>query len=65
MRISKYAKAIVAAVIAGGSALSTAIADDVITGTETWIIAGAVLSALGITWAVPNAGAATREDSPA
>lgn len=55
MKLGKYAKAIVAAVVAGGTALGTALADDVVT-TGEWVgVALAVLGALGITYVVPNA----------
>jgi hypothetical protein len=64
MRISKYWKAVVAAVVAGAGSLATAINDDVITAAEAWTTVTAVLVALGFTWAVPNKPAA-REDSDA
>jgi hypothetical protein len=54
MRISKYAKAIVAGVVAAAGTVGTALADDVVSTGEAWAIAGAVLGALGFTWAVPN-----------
>lgn len=54
MRISKYWKAVVAAVAAGASALSTAVLDDTVTAAEGWAALIAVLGALGFTWAVPN-----------
>jgi hypothetical protein len=54
MKISKYAKAVTAAVVAAGGAVSAAAADGVITSGEVWIIAGAFLGGLGFTWAVPN-----------
>jgi predicted type IV restriction endonuclease len=54
MKISKYAKAVTAAVVAAGGAVSAAAADGVITSGETWIIVGAFLGGLGFTWAVPN-----------
>jgi hypothetical protein len=50
----KYAKAIAAALAAGGAALGTALADDAVS-TGEWVGVGlAVLGALGITWVVPN-----------
>lgn len=53
MKIGKYAKTIVAAVLGGGYALQAALSDDTITNTE-WVGIGlAVLIALGV-WAVPN-----------
>ena len=54
MRISKYWKAIVAALAAGAGALSAAAADDTVTAAEGWAALVAVLAALGFTWAVPN-----------
>lgn len=54
MRISKYWKAVIAAVVAGAGSLATALNDDVITASEAWTTATAVLFALGFTWAVPN-----------
>lgn len=64
MRISKYWKAVVAAVVAGAGSLATAINDDVITAAEAWTTVTAVLVALGFTWAVPNKPA-VREDPDA
>ena len=54
MKISKYWKAVVAAVVAGAGTLSTALADDTVTAAEGWAAGLAVLAALGFTWAVPN-----------
>lgn len=54
MKITKYRKAIVAGIVAGSGALSTAAADGSVTSGEVWIIAGAVAGGLGLTWAVPN-----------
>ncbi|MFJ8140665.1 hypothetical protein [Streptomyces sp. NPDC096013] len=54
MRITKYAKAITAAAVAAGGTVATAAADGVITGGEAWLIVGAFLGGLGLTWAVPN-----------
>lgn len=59
MRVSKYWKAVVAGVVAGGGTLSTALADDRITAAEGWAAGLAVLAALGFTWAVPNKQAPT------
>ena len=62
MQVSKYAKAVTAAVVAAAGTIGTALADDRITSGEAWLIAGAVAAGLGFTWAVPNrAGAAVRE----
>jgi hypothetical protein len=54
MQVSEYAKSIVAAVVAAGGTISTALADDRVTAGEAWLIAGAVAAGLGFTWAVPN-----------
>lgn len=64
MKVSKYAKAIVAAVVAGSGTVGTALADDVITAGEAWTIAGVVLGALGFTWAVPNRQGAPKHAAP-
>lgn len=60
MQISKYAKAITAGAVAAGGTVATAAADGIITGGEIWLIAGAFLGGLGLTWAIPNKQA-TRE----
>ena len=65
MRISKYAKAIVAGVAAGSGTLATAVTDDVVTAAEGWAALIAVLAALGFTWAVPNRDGAAREENDA
>lgn len=54
MKLPRYAKAIVAAVVAGAGSLATALNDGTITTTEGVTAVFAVLGALGITWAVPN-----------
>lgn len=59
MKVTKYMKAVVAALIAGAGTLSTALADDRITAAEGWAAGLAVLAGLGITWAVPNKPAPT------
>lgn len=53
-KIKRYAKAIAAALVAGGGTLSTALADDNITSGEWLAIVLAVLAAAGITAWVPN-----------
>lgn len=60
MKVSKMWKAVVAAVVAGAGALSTALADDTVTAAEGWAAGLAVLAALGFTWAVPNKPAAPK-----
>jgi peptidoglycan/LPS O-acetylase OafA/YrhL len=64
MKISKYWKAVVAAIAAGAGAVTTAAQDGQITGEEWWTAAVAVLAALGLTWAVPNKPS-TGEDTQA
>lgn len=54
MKISKYAKAVVASLAAGAGSLSVAVTDDVVSAAEGWAALIAVLGALGFTWAVPN-----------
>jgi hypothetical protein len=54
MKLSRHAKAIAAAVVAGASALGTALGDGTVTATEGFTVLLAVLGGLGITWAVPN-----------
>ena len=54
MKISKYWKAVVAAIVAGTGSLATALVDDTISAAEGWAAGVAVLVALGFTWAVPN-----------
>lgn len=63
MWISKYAKAVVAALAAGAGSLSVAVTDDVVTAAEGWSALIAVLAALGFTWAVPNKAPTTGEDT--
>ncbi len=54
MRVGKYAKTIVAGVIAGATAFTVALGDDVITATEGITVALAILGAFGV-YVVPNA----------
>lgn len=61
MKIGSYAKAIVAALAAGTAALVQAMADGVIVQGEWVTVALAVLGALGITYAVPNAKQSDRQ----
>jgi hypothetical protein len=62
VKISRYWKAIVAALAAGAGALSAALTDDVVTAAEGWAALIAVLGALGFTWAVPNKTTTPTED---
>ena len=52
--MGKYAKAVVAAAIAGLTALTTGLDDNVVTTAEWLVVAVAALGALGVTYAVPN-----------
>lgn len=54
-KLKPYRKAIVAAAIAGLTALYAAMADDKVTPGEWVMIALALLGGGGATWAVPNA----------
>jgi len=53
--MDKYAKAVVAATIAGLAALAPALVDGSVTATEWVMVAAAFFGALSLTWAVPNA----------
>ncbi|MFD9950946.1 hypothetical protein ACFWYW_59300 [Nonomuraea sp. NPDC059023] len=55
IKVGSMAKAIVAAMSAGTGSLVIAMSDDVIVTGEWVTVALAVLGALGITYAVPNA----------
>lgn len=52
--MGKYAKAFVAAAIAGLTALAAGLDNDVVTTAEWVTVAIATLGSFGITWAVPN-----------
>ncbi|REE95362.1 hypothetical protein [Thermomonospora umbrina] len=60
----KYAKAVVAALAAGGAALGTALTDDAVSTGEWVAVALAVLGALGVTYAVPNRRPAAADEVP-
>ncbi len=53
MKIGRYAKTIVAGVLAAATAASTALGDNVLSTSETVTIVLAVLTALGV-YVVPN-----------
>lgn len=57
--LPRYAKALVAAGVAGAAALGVALDDGSITAVEGIAAACAALTALGSTWAVPNRPADT------
>ncbi|XTZ18200.1 hypothetical protein ACQSSU_12900 [Micromonospora echinospora] len=59
MRVTRYAKTIVAALVAGGTAATVAMGDDVLTTTEGITVALAILGAFGV-YVVPNA----KDDQP-
>jgi hypothetical protein len=52
--VSKYAKAIVGAIIAGLGPLYLALDDGRMSGQEWVTVAAAFLTALGVVWGVPN-----------
>ena len=53
--MSKYAKAVVGAIIAGLATTQVALTDNIISNVEWIQIVSAVVAALGLIWAVPNA----------
>jgi Iap family predicted aminopeptidase len=55
--VTKYLKAIAAALTTFTGAVAVAQADQVITNVEWVTIAAATLGALGVVWGVPNKGA--------
>ncbi|MFI1767535.1 hypothetical protein ACH41H_36560 [Streptomyces sp. NPDC020800] len=65
MKVSRYWKAVVAAVAAGAGAAATALQDGTVTAAEGVTIVLAVLGGLGFTWAVPNRPAAPTAAAPA
>lgn len=52
--MSKYAKSIMAALVAALTSLGTAMTDDTVTGVEWIAVAIAFLAAGGVVWGVPN-----------
>ena len=60
-----YAKAIVGAVIAALTALSTALEDGVVSYQEWVTVALGLLTGLAVIWAVPNAAEQKVEEIPA
>jgi hypothetical protein len=55
------AKAIAGGATAAGAALTTALADQVVTGPEWLTVAAAFLAGLGVVYAVPNATPAVED----
>lgn len=64
-KLKPYRKAIVAAAIAGLTALYAAMADDKVSTGELIMIALALAGGGGVTWAVPNAPNPTVRDDDA
>lgn len=60
--MGKYAKAYVAAAIAGLGVLLTALDDNTVTAGEWVSVVIATLSGFGITWFVPNSQTVVRRD---
>lgn len=54
MKVSKYWKAVCAAVVAGAGSLGTAMQDDILTQGEGIAAVLVAVSALGVVWKVPN-----------
>jgi hypothetical protein len=54
MKVSRYWKAVVAAVVAGSGSAAAAVQDGTVTAAEAVTILLSVLGGLGFTWAVPN-----------
>lgn len=54
MRFPEYAKALVAAAVTAGTALVAALDDNTVTMAEWITVAVAALSALSLTYVVPN-----------
>lgn len=63
--MSKYAKAIVGALVAGSGALQVALADNAVSATEWIQIGSATVAALGLVWGVQNTPAAAPSDGTA
>jgi len=53
-KFAPYAKAVLAAAIAGLGALGTALTDGSVSTAEWVAVASAVVVALGVVWGVPN-----------
>lgn len=54
MRVTRYAKAVVAAIVAGAGSLGTAMQDGTLTRAEGFTATCLALGALGVVWRVPN-----------
>ena len=55
MKLNVYAKALIAALVAGLGSLQVASADGKITPAEWIQVASVTVAALGLVWGVPNA----------
>jgi len=60
--MTKYAKAIIAAVLAGLTALGTALIDETVSKGEWVAVAVAFVTALAVVWQVPNKPPVTIQD---
>ena len=64
MMLAPYAKAVIAALLAGLGSLQVALEGDGAVSNNEWIIiATAIVAALGLVWGVPNTPKQTQEDS--
>lgn len=52
----RYAKALLAAVIAAAGAIAAGLQDGALSVGDVWLAAGALVVAAGGAWGVPNAG---------
>jgi hypothetical protein len=64
MSPKEYAKAIIAAILAGLAALATALTDNTITPVEWIMVATAVLTAGAAVFGIPNAAPAVDDGAP-
>lgn len=62
--MSKYAKSLIAALLAGLGSLQVALDDNVITQSEWVKVAIATAAALGLVWGIPNAPKDAPEPDP-
>lgn len=60
--MDKYAKAVIAGLVAGLGGLELALLDNVITAPEWVKIASVTVAAVGFVWGVPNAPVPTPSD---
>lgn len=62
--LDRYAKAIVATIISALGSLQVALLDGNVSATEWVAVAVTALTALGITWAVPNSPPSPNPSAP-